>query len=428
MVRRPPRRASDAGTAALEIVKKIDANIAQENGMSRILVIGGGFAGLSAAVVAADEIRTDGGGATVALVSDSDHITIRPRLYQKNPASLRAPLRPSLDPVGIAFIEGSVTAIDTEVKTVSFKDGATLAYDRLILATGSVMPPLPVAGVAEHSFNIDSYAGAVAFDRHLHQIAKTPAAPGHGAYVIVGGGMTGIELAAEMRIRIAEHSDASTAAAAHVILVEMASVIGPKIGDNPRPVINAALDEARVERRLGCRVAGFDAAGVTLADDTRIDAATVVVTVGLRANCLTLQIPGRRDALGRLEVDDDLKVAGLAEVYATGDVARARVDDVGHVALMSCQHARTMGKYAGLNAARSMMGFAPRRYRQPNYRTCLDLGNSGAVFTTGWDRQVQTTGAEAKKRKTMINTEWIYPPVGGADDIFAALRIDESGR
>ena len=401
---------------------------AQENGMSRIVVIGGGFAGLSAAVVAADEIRTGGGRATVALVSDSDHITIRPRLYEKNPESLRAPLRPVLDAAGIAFIEGSVTAIDTEAKTVSLKDGTTLAYGRLILATGSVMPPLPVAGVAEHSFNIDSYAGAVAFDRHLQKVAKLPGAPRHGTYVIVGGGMTGIELAAEMRNRIAEHSDAPTAAAARVILVEMARAIGPEFGDNPRPVINAALDEARVKRRLGCRVAGFDAAGVTLADGSRIDAATVVVTIGLRASGLTLQIPGRRDALGRLEVGDDLKVAGLTDVYATGDVARARVDDAGHVALMSCQHARTMGKYAGLNAARDLMGIALRPYRQPNYTTCLDLGNSGAVFTMGWDRQVQTTGAEAKKRKAMINTEWIYPPVGGADDIFAALRIDERGR
>ena len=403
-------------------------NIAREYGRGKIVVIGGGFAGLSAAIVAADEIRAGGCVATVALVSDSDHITIRPRLYEKSPEALRAPLRPVLDPTGIAFVEGWVTAIDTEANTVSLKDGTMLAYDRLILATGSVMSTLPVAGVAKYTFSIDSYACAVAFDRHLQKVAKTPGAPGHGTYIIVGGGMTGIELAAEMRNRIAEHADAPTAGAARVILVEIAGAIGPEFGDNPRPVIDAALDEARVERRLGCRVAGFDAAGVTLADGSRIDAATVVVTVGLRASGLALQIPGRRDKLGRLEVDDNLKVTGLADVYATGDVARARVDDAGNVALMSCQHARTMGKYAGLNAARDLMGVALRPYRQPNYTTCLDLGNSGAVFTMGWDRQVQATGAEAKKRKKMINTEWIYPPVGTANDIFAGLRIDERGR
>ena len=133
---------------------------------------------------------------------------------------------------------------------------------------------------------------------------------------------------------------------------------------------------------------------------------------GLRANGLTAQIPGDRDDLGRLEVGDDLKVAGMEDVYATGDVAHARVDDAGNYALMSCQHARTMGKYAGLNVVRDLTGAAPQPYRQADYTTCLDLGNFGAVFTTGWDREVQTTGAVAKERKTMINTQWIYPPTG----------------
>lgn len=122
-----------------------------------------------------------------------------------------------------------------------------LVYDRLILATGSELPPLPVPGVAEHTHNIDTYDGAVALDRHLQQLVKTPDASGHDTYVIVGGGMTGIELAAEMRGRIEQHSDAATAAAAQVILVEMADVIGPKFGDNPRSVIDTALGDAGVE-------------------------------------------------------------------------------------------------------------------------------------------------------------------------------------
>lgn len=396
--------------------------------MTHILVLGGGFAGVSAAVVAADEINQAGGNAMISLVSDSDQMTIRPRLYEKNPETLRAPIRPALDPAGIAFVQGRVSGIDTAKNTVTLEDGRDLSYDRLILATGSELPPLPVPGVAEHTHNIDSYDGAVALDRHLQKVLENPASPGHDTFVIVGGGMTGIELAAEMRGRIEQHSDAATAAAAKVILIEMADVIGPEFGANPRPVINTALDDAGVEQRLGCRVTGFDANGVLLDGNERIEAATMVVTVGLRANGLTAQIPGERDALGRLEVDDDLKVAGLDNVYATGDVAHARVDDAGNYALMSCQHARTMGKYAGLNAARDVLGMEPRPYRQADYTTCLDLGDFGAVFTTGWDREVGTTGAEAKKRKTMINTQWIYPPSGNTEEVFAALRIDERGR
>ena len=83
---------------------------------------------------------------------------------------------------------------------------------------------------------------------------------------------------------------------------------------------------------------------------------------------------------------------------------------------------------ASLSAVRDLTGAAPQPYRQADYTTCLDLGNFGAVFTTGWDREVQTTGAVAKERKTMINTQWIYPPTGTAEEVFAALRIDARGR
>lgn len=135
--------------------------------MSEILIIGGGFAGLSAAIVAADEIRSAARGDRVTLVSDSDMITIRPRLYEKDPDSLSAPLRPSLDAVGVAFVLGAVEAIDTNARTVALTGGQTIGYDRLVLATGSELPPLPVPGVAEHTHNIDTYAGAKALDEHL---------------------------------------------------------------------------------------------------------------------------------------------------------------------------------------------------------------------------------------------------------------------
>ncbi|MGB0629744.1 MAG: FAD-dependent oxidoreductase [Alphaproteobacteria bacterium] len=114
--------------------------------MSDILIIGGGFAGLSAAIVAADEIRSAGREDRVTLVSDSDQITIRPRLYEKDPDSLRAPLRPSLDAAGVVLVLGSAEAVDTDARAVSLKDGTTLGYDRLILATGSELPPIAGPG------------------------------------------------------------------------------------------------------------------------------------------------------------------------------------------------------------------------------------------------------------------------------------------
>jgi NADH dehydrogenase len=95
--------------------------------MTGILVIGGGFAGVSAAVVAADEIRAHNVEAQVTLVSETDQMTIRPRLYEKNPETLRAPIRPALDAAGIAFVEGAVATIDTNARSVMLKDGVSLS-------------------------------------------------------------------------------------------------------------------------------------------------------------------------------------------------------------------------------------------------------------------------------------------------------------
>ena len=88
-----------------------------------------------------------------------------------------------------------------------------------------------------------------------------------------------------------------------------------------------------------------------------------------------------------------------------------------------------MGKYAGHNAARNLMGLETRAYRQPNFVTYMDFGDHGAIFTTGWDREVGASGPEVNARKRMINEQVIYPPKATSrEEIFTARRIDENGR
>jgi NADH:ubiquinone reductase (H+-translocating) len=147
----------------------------------------------------------------------------------------------------------------------------------------------------------------------------------------------------------------------------------------------------------------------------------VVVTTGMRASPLAETVNGaERDGLGRLVVDRMLRVQGVPNVFAAGDVARAFVDE-SHLALMSCQHALSMGRAAGRNVARDVLGLELEPYSAPSYVTCLDLGAWGAVFTRGWDRDVQMTGSEAKALKRQINTVRIYPPRGTREEILAAV-------
>ena len=394
--------------------------------MSRLLILGGGFAGVMAALNAADENDRHGGDIAVTLVSTTPYLTIRPRLYESAPETLRVPLAPTLEPAGVAFVEATARSVDSAARTVAIEDKAAansaLTYDRLILATGSELK-LPSIPGSEHTFNIDSYDGAVTLDRHLRQVTIHAVAPGHNTFVIVGSGMTGIELAAEMRRRIAVHGGEAVGGAVRVVLVEQASVLAREFGAEPRPVIERALAEARVELRLSSRVVKVEPDAVTFDSGERLPCATTVLATGMRASPLTAQIPGRRDELGRLHVDDELRVVDVAGLYATGDVARALADD-GHYALMSCQHSLTMGKYAGYNAAHDLLGLELRRYRQPDYTNTLDLGAFGAVFTKGWGRRLEHYGAEAKKRKKWINEELIYPRVGDRATVLASGRIN----
>jgi len=381
----------------------------------RLVIIGAGFAGMYAALSAA-RLRDIKGVSPeeleIALVAPEPTLVVRPRLYEPKPETLTAPLLDVLKAIDVVYIKGSAETIDTASRIVQVATAnnkrQSLAYDRLVVATGSRLFRPNIPGLAEHGFSVDNLDDAIALDKHLHGLAKRSASNGRDTVVVAGGGFTGIEAATEMpaRLRAILGKDARP----RVIIVERNSAIAPDMGEGPRPIIEEALRKLGVETRLGAGVASLDNSGITLSDGERIETETVIWAAGIRAAPLTTQIPAERDNFGRLLVDRDLRVPSVPGVFATGDAARAASDDVGNYALMSCQHATRMGAFAGNNAAAELLRMSTRPYHQKAYVTCLDLGEAGALFTRGWDRKVEMVGDVAKKTKQEINTVWIYPP------------------
>ncbi len=395
--------------------------------MRRILIVGAGFAGMWSALGAARVLdaaaQTD---VEIALIAPEPYLHIRPRFYEAvlsdAPSDVKAPLAELFDAVGVRFIGGTVEHIRCDANEIDAiaSDGAplTLRYDRLVLATGSRLFRPDIPGLREHAFSVDRLDEAVTLAVHLRGLADLPDTSARNTVVIVGGGFTGIETAAEMPARL--RTILGDRAAINVIVVEQADAIGPDLGVRPRPVITQALESLGVAWRLNAAVTAIDADAVWTSTGERIATRTVIWTAGLRASDLTQQIPALRDRLGRLHVGDDLRVAGIANVFATGDVALAVTDTEGHHALMSCQHALSQGKFAGHNVAADLLGLPTIPYRQPRYVTCLDLGAWGAVFTEGWHREVRFSGARAKEIKQTINTKWIYPPRADRTEALAA--------
>ncbi|MFC3226208.1 NAD(P)/FAD-dependent oxidoreductase [Marinibaculum pumilum] len=399
-----------------------------------LVVAGGGFAGLWAALAAVREAKLAGAELPVTLLSPEPWLVMRPRLYERDPAKLREDLRPLLQAAGIRFVAGAAEDAVAEGAggRLRYRDGAgeaaELPFDRLVVATGSRMTLPPVPGLAEHGFDVDSHHGALKLDRHLAALAAAPADAEHGGFVVVGGGFTGIEMALELRDRIAAHAGAAAAQAAAIHLVERSAEVGPELGANPRPVILEALQAAGVQLHLGRQVAEVTDRAALLDDGTMLPAATVIAATGMAAAMPWPGLKGPRDATGRIVVAPELRLPEAPAVFAAGDAARAELDEAGNTALMSCQHALRMGRFAGRNAACDLLGLELRPYRQPDYVTCLDLGRSGAVLTRGWTREVAMNGAEAKALKRRINTEVIYPPPPAMDAVMEMADVDYTWR
>ncbi len=395
--------------------------------LKRILVLGGGFAGLWSAVGAARKLNELGRGpdlVEITLVNRDAFHSIRVRNYEADLSGTRVPLADVLDPIGVRHVEGDVAEIDLDRQSVTVATTAgpkAFPYDRLVFALGSRLVRPKIPGVAEHAFDVDTYNGADRLAAHLQALPSRPEAPGLFTVVVVGAGLTGIEAATEMPGRLrALLARSEKQRSVRVILADRNPRVGSDMGESARPVIEAALAALGIETRLGIEVAAVSPTGVTLTSGEEIPTATVVWCTGMRANPLTSVFPVERDRCGRLPVDEFLRVKGVPNVFAAGDVARAMMDDR-HASVMSCQHGRPMGRFAGHNVICDLMGLPMLPLHIAWYVTVLDLGPWGAVYTEGWDRHVVATGAAAKKTKQTINCQRIYPPLTrNPRDILAA--------
>jgi NADH:ubiquinone reductase (H+-translocating) len=385
----------------------------------RVVILGGGFAGLWSAVGAARKLDQMGLGPSdvaITLVNRDPYHCIRVRNYESDLSSVRIPLDDVLSPIAVERLEGEVTTIDVARQVVHVMEAATnrlcpIRYDRLVVALGSQLNRPAIPGLAEFGFDIDTYQGAERLNAHLQALPAQPESAGQYTVLVVGAGLTGIEAATEMPQKLrAVIENTSAAPRFQVILADRNTRLGSDMGDKACQVIEKALKDLGIEARGGISVVGIDASGARLASGDTIPAATVVWCAGLHANPFTQLILGERDRFGRLFVDEFMRVKGVANIFAAGDVASALLDDV-HASVMSCQHGRPMGRFAGHNVICDLLGQPMLPLRIEWYVTVLDLGAWGAVYTEGWDRTVVSTGEAAKKTKQTINCQRIYPPL-----------------
>ncbi|MBS1956687.1 MAG: FAD-dependent oxidoreductase [Cyanobacteria bacterium SZAS-4] len=378
-----------------------------------IVVLGGGFAGLWSALGAArklDELAIEN-GFKITLVNKDEFHTIRVRLYESSLTPTRVPLQKLLSPCGIDFVKGGVIGVNTSQKQVTVRSetgDSVLNYDCLVVAVGSqLFMPRSVKGLSEHSFNVDTFAGAERLQSHLLSLRSKPDSNMRNTVLVVGAGLTGTETACNMVDRLRD-----ILGKGEVIIADHSSHVGSSMGPEASSVIVDALNKLGIKYLTGIRVNEIDSSGATLDDGTHIETETVIWTAGMRANPITTMIDSGKDSLGRLYVNDYLQMKDIPDVFVPGDAGTFLIDGT-HYSVMSCQHARPMGRFAGHNVVAHMLGLPMLALQIPNYVTIVDLGADDAVYTKGWERHVIDRSSAAKRTNEEINCHRIYPPISG---------------
>lgn len=223
----------------------------------RILIIGAGFGGMWSALSAMRLLdrhqRLDIG---VTLLAPQAELRVRPRFYEADLKTTVAPLGPLLDAVGVQFVQGCATRIDAQNRQVFYRSASgeqsTLAYDRLILASGSQVARPPLAGIDRFAFDVDSLESAQQLEAHLQGLRHRPNSPARNTLVVVGGGFTGIETAMEMPARL--RATLGHEVDIRVMVVDMATQLGSVMGEQIAAVIAEASDTLGVTWKLGSPV------------------------------------------------------------------------------------------------------------------------------------------------------------------------------
>ncbi|MET7397433.1 FAD-dependent oxidoreductase [Dactylosporangium sp. NPDC005572] len=356
--------------------------------MHEIVVLGAGYAGMTAAVSIAGRTRKE--DVRVTLVSASERFTERLRLHQvasgQELKDLRIP--DLLRGTGIELVTGWVTGIDPETHTVRVDDERVVQYDTLVYALGSVTDTRAVPGADDHAFTLDGPAEATVLANRL-------SSGEHLTVAVCGGGLTGIEAAAELAER---HPGLD------VVLLAREEP-GAALGPAARRHLDAALDRLGVRVRSGADVVKVLPHGVELAGGETLAADVVLWVGGVRVAPLAAAAGLTVDDRGRIVTDAYLRSVSHPDVYAIGDAAAIRQ----RYGMMhgTCQSGMPTGVHAAATIVRALAGKAPRPFRYGYFHTPVSLGRGDAVvqFThpDGSPRRMYLTGRRAAWYKETVS-------------------------
>lgn len=340
----------------------------------KVVIVGGGFGGIRAALELAKEDIAD-----IVLVSERPDFYYFPTLYHTatggSEASSSIPLHELLASKPIKLVVAKATGIDSANKQLVLDGKAPIPYDDLILALGVITNYFGIPGLQENSYGIKSIEEAERLKRHLHAQLLAAHEPDLN-YIIVGGGPTGIELAGDLgaylRDAMAKHGIRHRAV--HIDLVEAMPHLMPRL---PKPVgrtIERRLRKLGVKLYLRSKVEGASAEELTVSGKP-IRSHTIIWTAGIANNPFfaepTFRFSGRKKVL----VDEFLRAEGYKDVFVIGDNAETPYSGMAQTALYDADFVVHNLRFE--NEGRPKLAYRPK---EPVYITPVGEGWASVLW------------------------------------------------
>ncbi|MGP6159485.1 MAG: NAD(P)/FAD-dependent oxidoreductase [Vulcanimicrobiaceae bacterium] len=361
---------------------------------ARIVILGGGFAGISTARRLERLLRPH--EAQITVVSRENFSLFTPMLPEVSSGNLESrhvvtPVRAQLRDA--RFILGEVRSVDLQAKTVDVEhimlgSCQKLTYDQLVLCLGAVTSTFGLPGIAERAFPLKSLEDAERLRNHviaMLELADVTIDPVERkrllTFVFVGGGFTGVEAAGEMvdffksSVRFYRNIDPREI---EMVLVEGGTKLLPELQAGMGEYSAKDLERRGVRVLLGNHVSGAYDDGLHLADGTVISAATIVWSAGVKPSPALASSPIGRGRGGSIPVNPDLSVPNFPGVWALGDCAAIPAPD-GSRYPPTAQHALREGPFLAANIVAVLRGNETKPFRYESLGMMASLGGRRGV-------------------------------------------------
>jgi NADH dehydrogenase len=354
---------------------------------TRIVILGGGFGGVSTARQL-ERLLRGRSDVEIVLVSQDNFVVLTPLLFEVCSGTLEArhcslPIRAFLRKT--RFIEAAVEGIDLDRRVVRLsgeREQGELTYDQLVLALGSRTNRTMIPG-SEYAFTFKTLADAFSLRNHvIERFERADAEPDpnrkrrHLTFVIVGGGLVGVELFGELTAfadEIAPLYKNVDRDEVRFILLEYGDRLMPEIDPRLADYGTEVLRQRRgADIRTGTQVRAIEPGVVHLPDGT-IEAETIVMAAGVSPNPVVTELPLEKDRRGRVVVDGTMRSKSHPEVWAVGDCATIPAPD-GKAYPTLAQHAMREARVLARNIFGVLNGEPPRPFI---YHTLGMMGSLG---------------------------------------------------